>query len=82
MINYTCDLCGEPCDDMIFKLPMATAYVGLKSESCHFVPMDINLCDKCRDTIYETMKATMLLNGKYKDIEYFNEIAMFKYSSE
>ena len=50
-ISYTCDLCGEECNGSKFNLPMAATFVG--QEPCDLIPVETNLCKKCKSDIYK-----------------------------
>lgn len=52
-ISYTCDLCGEECNNKTFKIPVAATFIG--QEPCDLIPVDMNLCKKCRGEIYKVM---------------------------
>lgn len=54
MIHYRCDLCGEQCDDKVFIIPIAATY---NEHTLHdLMPVEVNLCNKCRTEIYNTIK--------------------------
>lgn len=56
-ISYTCDLCGEECSSKTFNLPVAATFVN--QEPCDLVPVEINLCKKCRSDIYKLIEAKL-----------------------
>lgn len=53
MINYSCDLCGSKSNDKLFKIPIAATFIEV--EPCDFIPIEMNLCNKCRSCIYKTI---------------------------
>jgi hypothetical protein len=54
MINYSCDLCGKECGEKVFSLPIAATWVD--QEPCDLMPVEMNLCKKCRIAIYKAIE--------------------------
>lgn len=54
MIHYSCDLCGKECNDKTFALPVAATFIG--QEPCDLMPINMNLCKKCRSEIYNVIE--------------------------
>lgn len=69
-ISYTCDLCGEECNNNTFKIPVAATFTG--KEPCDLVPVDMNLCKKCRNEIYKVM----IIKASEERIKNLNQLAI------
>ena len=54
MIHYSCDLCGKECNDKTFALPIAATFID--GEPCDLMPINMNLCKKCRSEIYKVIE--------------------------
>lgn len=65
MINYLCDLCGEECNNKVFRIPIAATFIWDKP--CDLIPVELNLCKKCRCNIYKTVEG-MVTNNKLKQL--------------
>lgn len=63
-VSYTCDLCGEECNSKTFRLPIAATFVNLEPHD--LVPVEVNLCKKCRANIYK-LTETMLVSQERKE---------------
>jgi hypothetical protein len=69
-ISYKCDLCGEECNSKIFKLPIAATFIG--QEPCDLIPVEMNLCKKCRSEIYKVL----MLRAPKERIKELNQLAL------
>ena len=70
MINYSCDLCGSKSNDKLFKIPIAATFV--EKEPCDLIPVEMNLCNKCRSFIYKTI-GKIVTDNKLKEL---NKLAL------
>lgn len=69
-ISYTCDLCGEECNSKIFKLPVAATWSN--GEPWDLIPVEMNLCRKCRSEIYKALT----LRASKERIKDLNKLAI------
>ena len=70
MINYSCDLCGNKSGKKIFRIPVAATFID--GEPCDLVPVEMNLCNKCKSHIYKAI-AEMIPDNKLKEL---NKLAL------
>ena len=54
MINYSCDLCNKECNGKVFRIPIAATWI--EEEPCDLMPVEMNLCKKCRSNIYKAVE--------------------------
>lgn len=73
MIHYSCDLCGRECNDKTFALPIAATFIG--QEPCDLMPINMNLCQKCRSEIYKVIEK---LKTPSEDLSKLNAMALNK----
>lgn len=77
MINYSCDLCDKECNGKVFKIPIAATFIG--QEPCDLMPIEMNLCKKCRSEIYKTVEK-IASKSKIKELNtYALDTKMGKY---
>lgn len=70
MINYSCDLCGSESDNKFFEIPIAATFI--EGEPCDLIPIEMNLCNKCRSFIYKTI-GKIVSDNKLKEL---NKLAL------
>lgn len=70
MIKYSCDICGEKCNERTFVLPIASTYAS--GEPWDVMPVSMNLCKECRRKIYKAIKG---LTSKER-IDELHEVAI------
>lgn len=64
MIKYFCGLCGDECNNKSFKIPIAATFIN--GEPCDLIPIEMNLCKKCRSNVYKTIEKTIPQNKLQK----------------
>lgn len=63
MVKYVCDVCGEECMGVKYRLPVYKQIgynIGLDGGPIYgFVPQKYHLCKECCEDIYDIIKKKM-----------------------